>query len=161
MSSVTARCIPRRSFGKSSQPAAGYNYDTFAADLNELIRHLKLDRFSLAGFSMSGGEVARYIGKYGSKGVSKAVIIGGVPPFLLKTADNPEGVDGAVFQGIQNAVAADRYAFFAEFFKNFYNTDVYLGKRISEQGADGQAHPECESAEGEGWPARSHLDPRG
>jgi non-heme chloroperoxidase len=85
------------------------------------------------GFSMGGGEVARYIGKYGSKGVSKAVIIGGVPPFLLKTADNPEGVDGSVFEGIQKAVAADRYAFFTEFFKNFYNTDVHLGKRVSEQ----------------------------
>jgi pimeloyl-ACP methyl ester carboxylesterase len=61
------------------------------------------------------------------------VIIGGVPPFLLKTADNPEGVDGAVFEGIQKAVAADRYAFFADFFKNFFNADLFLGKRISEQ----------------------------
>src|ERR1019366_2961575 len=82
---------------------------------------------------MGGGEVARYVGKYGSKNVSKAVIIGGVPPFLLKTADNPEGVDGSVFEGIQKAVAADRYAFFTEFFKNFHNTDLLLGKRISEQ----------------------------
>jgi pimeloyl-ACP methyl ester carboxylesterase len=82
---------------------------------------------------MGGGEVARYIGKYGTKDVSKAVIMGGVPPYLLKTGDNPEGVDGAVFEGIQKAVAADRYAFFTEFFKNFYNTDVNLGKRVSEQ----------------------------
>src|SRR5712664_1014867 len=82
---------------------------------------------------MGGGEVARYLGKYGSKGVSKAVIISGVPPYLLKTADNPEGVDASVFAGIEKAVAADRYAFFTEFFKNFYNTDVFLGKRISEQ----------------------------
>ena len=94
---------------------------------------LKLSDFALVGFSMGGGEVARYLGKYGSKGVSKAVIISGVPPFLLKTADNPDGVDGSVFEGIQKGVAADRYAFFTEFFKNFYNTDVYLGKRISEQ----------------------------
>jgi pimeloyl-ACP methyl ester carboxylesterase len=77
--------------------------------------------------------VTRYLGKYGSKGVSKAVIISGVPPYLLKTADNPEGVDGGVFAGIEKAVAADRYAFFTEFFKNFYNTDVFLGKRVSEQ----------------------------
>lgn len=77
--------------------------------------------------------MARYIGRYGSKGVAKAVIIGGIPPFLMKTQENPEGVDGGVFEGIQKAVAADRYAFFAEFFKNFYNTDVLLGKRISEQ----------------------------
>ncbi|HTS35384.1 MAG TPA: alpha/beta hydrolase [Candidatus Solibacter sp.] len=123
----------RRGFGKSSQPTTGYNYDTFAADLREVVTHLKLKDFALVGFSMGGGEVARYIGKYGSKDVSKAVIIGGIPPYLLKTGDNPEGVDGAVFEGIKKAVAADRYAFFTEFFKNFYNTDVHLGKRVSEQ----------------------------
>jgi len=123
----------RRGFGKSSQPTSGYNYDTFAEDLHKLVTHLELRNFALVGFSMGGGEVARYLGKYGSKGVSKAVIIGGIPPFLLKTADNPEGVDGSVFEGIQKAVAADRFAFFTEFFKNFYNTDVFLGKRVSEQ----------------------------
>jgi non-heme chloroperoxidase len=123
----------RRGFGQSSQPTTGYNYDTFAEDLQKLVTHLKLRDFALVGFSMGGGEVARYVGKFGSKDVSKAVIIGGVPPFLLKTADNPEGVDGSVFEGIQKAVAADRYAFFTEFFKNFYNTDVNLGKRVSEQ----------------------------
>lgn len=123
----------RRGFGKSSQPTTGYNYDTFAEDLRKLITQLKLDNFALVGFSMGGGEVARYLGKYGSKGVSKAVIISGVPPFLLKTADNPDGVDAQVFEGIQKAVAQDRFAFLTEFFKNFYNTDVLLGKRISEQ----------------------------
>ncbi len=123
----------RRGFGKSSQPTTGYNYDTFAEDLHKLVTHLKLRDFALVGFSMGGGEVARYIGKYGSKGVSKAVVIGGIPPYLLKTADNSDGVDGSVFEGIQKAVAADRYAFFTEFFKNFFNTDVFLGKRISEQ----------------------------
>jgi non-heme chloroperoxidase len=123
----------RRGFGKSSQPTGGYNYDAFAEDLHKLVSHLKLRDFTLVGFSMGGGEVARYLGNYGSRGVSRAVIIGGVPPFLLKTADNPEGVDGAVFEGIEKAVATDRYAFFSEFFKNFYNADVYLGKRISEQ----------------------------
>lgn len=123
----------RRGFGQSSQPTTGYNYDTFAQDLHKLVTHLKLRDFALVGFSMGGGEVARYIGRYGSKDVSQAVIIGGVPPFLLKTPDNPEGVDGSVFEGIQKAVAADRYAFFTEFFKNFYNTDVNLGKRVSEQ----------------------------
>jgi non-heme chloroperoxidase len=123
----------RRGFGKSSHATTGYNYDTFAEDLHKLVTHLELRDFTLAGFSMGGGEVARYLGKYGSKGVSKAVIISGVPPFLLKTADNPEGVDGSVFEGIQKAVAADRYAFFTEFFKNFYNTDVLLGKRVSQQ----------------------------
>jgi non-heme chloroperoxidase len=123
----------RRGFGKSTQPTTGYNYDTFAEDLHELINHLKLRDFCLVGFSMGGGEVARYLGKHGSKDASNAVIISGVPPYLLKTADNPEGVDGSVFAGIEKAVAADRYAFFTEFFKNFYNTDVFLGKRVSEQ----------------------------
>jgi non-heme chloroperoxidase len=123
----------RRGFGKSSQPTTGYNYDTFAEDLHQLITHLDLRDFVLVGFSMGGGEVARYIGKYGSKGVSKAVILSGVPPFLLKTPDNPEGVDQSVFDGIEKAITADRYAFFTEFFKNFYNTDVLLNKRISEQ----------------------------
>jgi non-heme chloroperoxidase len=123
----------RRGFGKSSQPTTGYNYDTFAEDLHKLVTHLKLRDFALVGFSMGGGEVVRYLGKYGSKGVSKAVIISGVPPYLLKTSDNPEGVDGSVFEGIQKAVAADRYTFFTDFFKNFYNTDLQLGKRVSEQ----------------------------
>src|SRR5260370_4250751 len=123
----------RRGFGKSSQPYTGYNYDTFASDLHKIVTKLALRDFVLAGFSMGGGEVARYIGKYGSKGVSKAVFISAVPPFLLKTPDNPEGLDGSVFDGIQKAVAADRYAFFTEFFKNFYNTDLLLGKRASEQ----------------------------
>jgi non-heme chloroperoxidase len=123
----------RRGFGKSSQPTEGYNYDTFAADLRQLIMQLHLQEFTLVGFSMGGGEVARYFGKYGAKGASKAVIISGVPPFLLKTDDNPEGVDSSVFEGLEKAVATDRYAFFTEFIKNFYNTDLLLGKRVSEQ----------------------------
>jgi non-heme chloroperoxidase len=123
----------RRGFGKSSQPTSGYNYDTFAEDLYKLITHLRLQDFALVGFSMGGGEIARYFGKYGSNGANKAVIIGGVPPFLLKTNDNPEGVEASVFEGIQKAVAGDRYAFFTGFFKNFYNTDLLLGKRVSEE----------------------------
>jgi non-heme chloroperoxidase len=123
----------RRGFGKSSQPTTGYNYDTFAEDLHKLITQLELRDFALVGFSMGGGEVARYLGKYGSKGVSKAVIISGVPPFLLKTPDNPEGLESSVFEGIQKAIVADRYAFFTDFFKNFYNLDVLLGKRVSGQ----------------------------
>ncbi len=115
----------------------GYNYDTFAEDLHKLVTHLDLHAFALAGFSMGGGEVVRYLGKYGSKNVSKAVIISGVPPYLLKTRDNPDGLDGSVFEGIQKAVGVDRYAFFDEFFKNFYNTDLLLGKRVSEQAVRG------------------------
>jgi non-heme chloroperoxidase len=123
----------RRGFGQSDKPTSGYNYDTFADDLHKLVSHLGLQDFSMVGFSMGGGEVARYIGRNGSKGVSKAVFISSVPPFLLKTQDNPEGVDGSVFDGIQKAVAADRYAFFTDFFKNFFNADLLLGKRVSEQ----------------------------
>ena len=123
----------RRGFGKSSKPTTGYNYDTFAQDLHRLIGQLELHDFALVGFSMGGGEVARYMGRYGSKDVSKAVFISSVPPYLLKTPDNPEGVDKSVFDGIQTAIKADRYAFFTQFFKNFYNTDQLLGKRVSEQ----------------------------
>jgi pimeloyl-ACP methyl ester carboxylesterase len=136
----------RRGFGKSSQPTSGYNYDTFAEDLHKVITQLKLKDFVLVGFSMGGGEVARYIGKYGSKDVSRAVIIGGVPPYLLKAGDNPEGVDGSVFEGIQKAVAADRYAFFTEFFKNFYNTDLLLGKQVSEQAVQASWNVACISS---------------
>src|ERR1700724_2776263 len=87
----------RRGFGRSSQPSTGYDYDTFAADLQKLVTKLDLRDFALVGFSMGGGEVARYLGNYGSKGVSKAVFISSGPPSLLKTPDNPEGVDGSVF----------------------------------------------------------------
>ena len=123
----------RRGFGKSSQPTTGYDYGTFAEDLRKLVTALELRDFALVGFSMGGGEVARYLGKYGSQSVTKAVILSGVPPYLLKTPDNPEGVDLSVFQGIEKAVSADRYAFFTDFFKNFYNTDVLLGERVSDQ----------------------------
>jgi len=102
----------RRGFGQSSKPTTGYNYDTFAEDLRKLVTQLGLRDFTLAGFSMGGGEVARYMGRYGSKDVSKAVFISSVPPYLLRAADNPEGVDGSVFEGIQKAILADRYAFF-------------------------------------------------
>jgi non-heme chloroperoxidase len=123
----------RRGFGKSSQPAAGYDYDTFAEDLRKLVTTLELQDVALVGFSMGGGEVARYLGKYGSDGVRKAAILGGVPPYLLKAPDNPEGVDKGVFDGIETAISADRYGFFTEFFKNFFNVDVLGGTRISDQ----------------------------
>lgn len=123
----------RRGFGKSSKPSDGYNYNTFAEDLHALVTQLELRDFALVGFSMGGGEVARYIGNYGSRNVSKAVFLSAVPPYLLKTPNNPDGVPGPVFEGIETALLADRYAFFGEFFKNFFNTDVFLGNRVSEQ----------------------------
>jgi non-heme chloroperoxidase len=82
---------------------------------------------------MGGGEVAHYIGKYGSTRVSKAVFISAITPYLLKTADNPEGVDGSVFEGIKQAIIPDRPAFLTAFFSNFYNVDALIGKRISEE----------------------------
>jgi non-heme chloroperoxidase len=123
----------RRGFGNSSQPTIGYDYDTFAADLNTLLDHLELDEVDLVGFSMGTGEVTRYLGKYGSARVRKAVLLGAIPPFLLKTDDNPEGVDGSVFEGIKSAVVADRYAYFKDFLNNFYNVDKLGGTRISDQ----------------------------
>jgi Predicted hydrolases or acyltransferases (alpha/beta hydrolase superfamily) len=123
----------RRGFGLSDKPASGYDYDTLAGDLHQLITRLDLRGVTLAGFSMGGGEVARYLGKYGSERVRKAVFISAVPPFLLKTPDNPEGVDGSVFEGIKKALVADRLAFLAGFLANFYNVDVLGGKLISDQ----------------------------
>jgi non-heme chloroperoxidase len=127
----------RRGFGRSSQPTAGYDYDTFAADLNALLMHLGLEDIVLGGFSMGTGEVVRYLGTYGSARVRKAVLLGVIPPFLLKTDDNPEGVDRHVFEGIQAAIVSDRYAYFKDFFANFYNTDVLGGTRISESAVQG------------------------
>ncbi|WP_435156282.1 alpha/beta fold hydrolase [Amycolatopsis sacchari] len=123
----------RRGFGQSSQPTVGYDYDTFAADLKALLDHLELDDVVLVGFSMGTGEVTRYLGTYGSARVRKAVLMGAIPPYLLKTDDNPEGVDRSVFEGIKEAVVKDRPAYFKEFLDNFYNVDTYLGTRISEQ----------------------------
>ncbi|MDX6393383.1 MAG: non-heme chloroperoxidase [Streptosporangiaceae bacterium] len=123
----------RRGFGQSSQPTIGYDYGTFAADLNTLIEHLDLTDMVLAGFSMGTGEVTRYLGTYGSARVAKAVLMGAIPPFLLKTSGNPEGVDQSVFEGIKAAVVADRPAYFKDFLDNFYNVDVLRPARISDQ----------------------------
>jgi non-heme chloroperoxidase len=129
------RCISydRRGFGQSSQPTCGYDYDTFAGDLKALLDHLALDQdVVLAGFSMGTGEVTRYLGTYGSAGVSKAILLGVIPPFLLQTEDNPKGVPGSVFEDIKDAIVADRYAYFDAFLANFYNTDVLAPERIGD-----------------------------
>ena len=123
----------RRGFGNSSKPASGYDYDTFAKDLHKLVTKLDLREFALVGFSMGGGEVARYLGAHGSERVSQAVFISAIPPFLLKTPDNPDGVEGSVFEGIKKAIAADRPRFLSQFLSDFYNVDVLGGKRISDQ----------------------------
>ena len=127
----------RRGFGKSSQPATGYNYDTFAADLDAVLKTLNLTDVSLVGFSMGTGEVTRYIGKYGTKRLRKAVLIGTLGPYLVKAADNPEGVDRSVFEGLKAALKADRPATLMEFLRNFYNYDVTGGKLVSERVLEG------------------------
>lgn len=123
----------RRGFGRSSQPATGYNYDIFAEDLQKLLTELDLHDVALAGFSMGGGEVARYLGIYGSERIRKAVFISPIVPLVLKTPDNPAGVEAKVFQGIAAAVEADRPAFLTAFLKDFYNLDLLGGKLISDQ----------------------------
>ncbi|WP_258803425.1 alpha/beta fold hydrolase [Pseudarthrobacter sp. NS4] len=124
----------RRGFGKSSKTTEGYDYDTFAADLNTVLTTLNLSDVVLVGFSMGTGEVARYLSNYGSTRVARAAFLGSLQPFLLKTDDNPDGVPQEVFDGLTQAVTADRYAFFTEFFKNFYNADTFLGTpRLSQE----------------------------
>ena len=123
----------RRGFGNSAKPAFGYDYDTLAEDLHKLMTELDLTGATLVGFSMGGGEVARYLGTYGSDRVDSAVFISAIPPFLLKTAENPEGMDGSVFDGIMESIIADRPAFLSGFFSEFYNVDVLGGDRISDE----------------------------
>src|SRR6186713_2703474 len=123
----------RRGFGRPSKAGTGYNYDTFAADLDKLLKKLALKKVDLVGFSMGSGEVTRYIGKFGAARVRKAVLIGTLGPYLVKAADNPEGVDRSVFDGIKAAIRADRPAFLMEFLRNFYNYDITGGKLVSER----------------------------
>ena len=131
----------RRGFGKSSKTTDGYDYGTFAADLNTLLETLDLNDVVLVGFSMGTGEVARYISTYGSARVARAAFLGSLEPFMLKTDDNPDGVPQEVFDGLTEAVTKDRYAFFTEFFKNFYNTDTFLGTpRLSQEAVDASWH---------------------
>jgi non-heme chloroperoxidase len=123
----------RRGFGRSSQPTVGYDYDTFAHDLNVIMETLDLVDTVLVGFSMGTGEVTRYLASYGSGRVRQAVLAGPIPPFLLKTDDNPEGVDQSVFDGIMNAIAADRPAYLTAFLNEFNNVDVFRPERISDE----------------------------
>jgi non-heme chloroperoxidase len=122
----------RRGFGRSSQPTVGYDYDTFAADLNTLIEALDLRDAVLVGFSMGTGEVTRYLSRYGSGRVTKAALIGAIPPFLLKRDDNPEGVDAQVFEDMKAMILEDRYAHLKQFLDDFYNVDVLAPDRVSE-----------------------------
>jgi peroxiredoxin len=121
----------RRGFGRSSKPTVGYDYDTLAHDLDVLVARLGLQRVVLVGFSMGTGEVARYLGRYGSDRVAKVAFLAPLQPFLLQTEDNPTGAPQEVFDGISAAAMGDRYAFFTQFFRNFFDLDENLGTRIS------------------------------
>jgi non-heme chloroperoxidase len=122
----------RRGFGASGKPYEGYDFDTLAGDLDNLMTDLDLTDVVLVGFSMGGGEVARYLGTYGSGRVAKAAFLSAITPALGKSDDNPEGVDKGVFEGIKDGIRADRYAFLDEFYGNFYNLDKLRGTRVSD-----------------------------
>jgi len=123
----------RRGFGKSSQPTVGYDYDTFAADLDAVLTTLDLTDVVLVGFSMGTGEVGRYVATYGIERIAKIAFLAPLEPFLLKTDDNPTGVPQDVFDGIAAAAKGDRFAWFTGFYDNFYNLDQNLGSRISQE----------------------------
>lgn len=123
----------RRGFGKSSQPTDGYDYDTFAADLNAVLTSLDLTNVALVGFSMGTGEVGRYTATYGTDRLAKIAFLAPLEPFLLKTDDNPTGVPEDVFNGIRSTAKAERFAWFTNFYQDFYNLDENLGSRISQE----------------------------
>jgi non-heme chloroperoxidase len=123
----------RRGFGHSSQPASGYDYDTFAADLSALLEHLDLREAVLVGHSMGTGEVTRYLARYGSERVARGVLVAPIPPYLLQTGDNPEGVPLALFEGFAEAARADTPAWMKGFLDNFYNMDTLRGTLVSDQ----------------------------
>lgn len=126
----------RRGFGLSSKPTKGYDYDTFASDLKTLMDKLDLRECVLLGFSMGTGEVTRYLGTYGSERVAKVILAGPIPPFLLKTEENPEGVDQSIFTKMQEAILADRPAHYKAFFEQFFNFDVLGGTLVSREAMD-------------------------
>jgi non-heme chloroperoxidase len=123
----------RRGFGHSSQPTAGYDYDTFAADLDTLLEHLDLRDAVLVGHSMGTGEVTRYLGRYGSARVVKGVLVAPIPPYLLQAPDNPDGVPQSLFDGFAAAATADTPAWMKGFLDNFYNFDTLRGTLVSDQ----------------------------
>ncbi len=127
----------RRGFGRSSKVGSGYDYDTFAADLNTVLETLELSDVVLVGFSMGTGELARYVARYGHERVAKLAFLASLEPFLVQRDDNPEGVPQDVFDGIAAAANDDRYAWYTQFFKDFYNLDENLGSRISQEAVTG------------------------
>ena len=126
----------RRGFGASSKVGSGYDYDTFASDLNIVLSTLDLQDVILVGFSMGTGELARYVSKFGADRVAKLAFLASLQPFLVHGDDNPTGVPQNVFDGIENAAKSDRFAWFQDFYSNFYNLDENLGTRVSQAAVD-------------------------
>ncbi|WP_411100546.1 alpha/beta fold hydrolase [Streptomyces sp. x-45] len=123
----------RRGFGQSSKVNSGYGYDTFAADLNTVLETLDPRDVVVVGFSMGTGEPARYVSRHGHERVAKLAFLASLEPFLVARDDNPEGVPQEVFDGIAATAKADRYAWYKQFFTDFYNLDESLGTRIGEE----------------------------
>jgi non-heme chloroperoxidase len=123
----------RRGFGASSRPSIGYDFDTLAGDLHVLLSRLDLHAVVLAGFAMGTGEVARHLAVHGSDRVKAAVLIAPLLPFLLKTPDNPDGIDRGVLDEIVAQIAADRPAAMKDFMDRSYNVDLLGGNRVSDQ----------------------------
>ncbi|GAB3637931.1 alpha/beta hydrolase [Hymenobacter arcticus] len=121
----------RRGFGHSSQPFEGYDYDTLADDLKAVLDTLNLQNVTLVGFSMGGGEVARYMSRHGGARVARVAFVSSVTPYLLKTDDNPDGVDQSTFDDIQANLAKDRFDFLQTFGKQFYGEGL-LSKPVSQ-----------------------------
>jgi non-heme chloroperoxidase len=123
----------RRGFGKSSQPATGYDYDTFTADLRTLLTTLDLNDVTLVGHSMGTGEVTRYLGRVGSARIVSGVLVSPIPPFLLQTSDNPDGIPESVFDGFIEAARQDTPAWMKGFLDGFYNFDKLRGTLVSDE----------------------------
>ncbi|KOX03649.1 bromoperoxidase [Micromonospora sp. NRRL B-16802] len=136
----------RRGFGRSSKVGSGYDYDTFAADLNMVLETLDLRDVVLVGFSMGTGELARYVSRYGHQRVAKLAFLASLEPFLVEQDDNPDGLPQKVFDGIEAAAKADRYAWYTQFFSDFYNLNENLGSRISQEAVTGSWNVAVSSA---------------
>lgn len=136
----------RRGFGQSSKVGSGYDYDTFAADLSTVLETLDLSDVVLVGFSMGTGELARYVSRYGHQRVAKLAFLASLEPFLVAREDNPQGLPPKVFDGIEAAAKGDRYAWYTQFFSDFYNLDENLGSRISQEAVTGSWNVAVSSA---------------
>ena len=156
--------VDRRGFGRSSAPVTGYNFDTLSADVEVLLRTLDLNDVTLVGFSLGTGEVARYIGKFGTDRLRSAVLLESLTPSFAHSDDNPKGVDEAGVKGVQQAIADDRFAWLTEMMGNFLNLDDYQGTRVSEDtvramwSAGAQASPFATWACPQTWLEDFHAD---